>query len=167
MDENVTFSKSDLNHNNQGGDFVLEEKIKRHKIIAPKGSISKETWKIISKSIDDIESIYVSVKKMLGLESDETYRDIGLYHEIVKWRAVLRSSQLLENPNEQSIKNIYETLSGDIDNLTEKLNENINYFWSEVASGIPIEKVKLNVFKVFPDIELNDLLYSEGSSNSE
>ena len=165
MDENVTFSKSDLNHNNQGGDFVLEERIKRHKI-APKRSISKETWKIISRSIDDIESIYVSVKKMLGLELGETYRDIDLYHEIVKWRAVLRSSQLLENPNEQSIKNIYETLSGDIDNLTEKLNENINYFWSEVASGIPIEKVKLNVFKVFPDIELNDL-YSEGSSNSE
>ena len=104
----------------------------------------------------------------MGLESDEAYHDIDLYHEIVKWRAVLRSSQLLENPNEDSIKNIYnEPLSDDMDNLTEKLNGNMNYFWNEVASGKPIEKVKLNVFKVFPDIELNDLLYSEGSSDNE
>ena len=48
----------------------------------------------------------------------------------------------------------------------KKMNENVNYFWSEVASGIHTEKVKLNVFIVFPDIELNDFLYSEGSSNS-
>ena len=75
MDEYVTFSKSNLNHNHQEGDFVLEEKLKRHKMIAPKGSISKDTWKRISRSIDDIESIYVSVSKKLGLESDETYRD--------------------------------------------------------------------------------------------
>lgn len=75
MDENVTFSKSNLNHNHQEGDFVLEEKLKRHEMIAPKGSISKDTWKRISRSIDDIESIYVSVSKKLGLESDETYRD--------------------------------------------------------------------------------------------
>ena len=54
-----------------------------------------------------------------------------------------------------------------MDNLTEKLNENMNYFWNEVASGKPIEKVKLNAFKVFPDIELNDLLYFEGPSNNE
>ena len=58
-------------------------------------------------------------------------------------------------------------MADDTDNLIEKLNENMNYFWSEVASGKPIEKVKLNVFKVFPGIELNDLLYSEGSSDSE
>ena len=63
MDENLTFSKSNLNRNHQGGDFVLEEKIKSHKMIAPKGSISKDTWKRISRSTDDIESIYVSVSK--------------------------------------------------------------------------------------------------------
>ena len=62
MDENLTFSKSNLNHNHQGDDFVLEEKIKRHKMIAPKRSISKDMWKRISRSIDDIDSIYVSVK---------------------------------------------------------------------------------------------------------
>ena len=62
MDENLTFSKSNLNHSHQGDDFVLEEKIKWHKMIAPKRSISKDMWKRISRSIDDIESIYVSVK---------------------------------------------------------------------------------------------------------
>ena len=104
----------------------------------------------------------------MGLESDETYRDFDLYHEIVKWRAVLRSSHLLENSNEHSIKNIYnEPSPDDMDNLTEKLNKNMNYFSSEVASGIPLEKVQLNAFTVFPDIELNDLLYSEGSTASE
>ena len=48
----------------------------------------------------------------------------------------------------------------------KKMNENVNYFWSEVASAIHTEKVKLNVFIVFPYIELNEFLYSEGSSNS-
>ena len=137
-------------------------------MIAPKGLILRDMWKRISRSIDDNESIYVSNSKKLGLGSDETCRNIDLYCEIVKWIAVLRSSQLLENPNEDSIKNIYnEPSSDDMDNLTEKLNKNMNYFWSDVASGIPIEKVKSNALKVFPDIELNDLLYSEGSFDSE
>ena len=137
-------------------------------MIAPKGLILRDMWKRISRSIDDNETIYVSNSKKLGLGSDETYHNIDLYCEIVKWIAVLRSSQLLENPNEDSIKNIYsEPSSDDMDNLTEKLNKNMNYFWSDVASGIPIENVKSNALKVFPDIELNDLLYSEGSFDSE
>ena len=98
-------------------------------MIAPKGLILRDMWKRISRSIDDNESIYVSNSKKLGLGSDETYRNIDLYCEIVKWIAVLRSSQLLENPNEDSIKNIYnEPSSDDMDNLTEKLNKNMNYF---------------------------------------
>ena len=49
----------------------------------------------------------------------------------------------------------------------KKMNENVNYFCSEVASAIHTEKVKLNVFIVFPDIELNEFLYSEGPFDSE
>lgn len=46
---------------------MLEEKIKRHKM-------------------ND-----ASVSKKLSLESDETYYDIDLYHELVKWRGEVHS----------------------------------------------------------------------------
>ena len=41
------------------------------------------------------------------------------------------------------------------------------YFWTKAASSIPIEKVKLNVFKFFRDIELRWFLHSEGSLDRE
>ena len=47
LDDNMSFSSSQLDHNHQSGDFVLEGKIKRHKMIAPKGIVSYEMWKCI------------------------------------------------------------------------------------------------------------------------
>ena len=91
-----------------------------------------------------------------------------MYHEIVKWRVVHRSSQILEYSDKHSIENIYnETLSDDFGNLTDKVNKNMNYFCSEVALDISIVNVKLNVCNGFLDIELNDLLCSKGSSDTE
>ena len=43
----------------------------------------------------------------------------------------------------------------------------MNYFCSEVALDISIVNVKLNVCNGFLDIELNDLLCSKGSSDTE
>ena len=42
--QNLSFSKSDLPLNNQGGDFMLEQKVKKLKMFAPKGGAQKEMW---------------------------------------------------------------------------------------------------------------------------
>ena len=50
-------SSSQLGHNHQGDDFALEGKIKRHKMGVPKGIVSNEMWKCISRGFDKIEGI--------------------------------------------------------------------------------------------------------------
>ena len=45
---NVSFSRSELKANHQGGDFHLEGKTERHKMIAPKGHITNELWRRLS-----------------------------------------------------------------------------------------------------------------------
>ena len=93
---NTSFTKSlDLNH--QGGDFCLEEKIKRHKFVAPKGRVSNETWRQVSRGLDKIEVIYTNGMKMLSLDTNDNYRNIDLYEEIISWRAILRGSEMISN----------------------------------------------------------------------
>ena len=40
--ENVNFRNSQLDHNHHNSDFCLEGKIKHHKMLVPKGSISND-----------------------------------------------------------------------------------------------------------------------------
>ena len=48
----MTFTSSRLEHNHEGGDFLLEGKTKKHKTDAPKGPISANTWRTTSRRID-------------------------------------------------------------------------------------------------------------------
>ena len=45
----------------------------------------------VSKLIDDIKA-FVSISKNFGLEWDESYCGIDLYHGILKWGAVFGNS---------------------------------------------------------------------------
>ena len=69
--ENMSFSTSanDLNH--QGPDFCLEGKIKRIKMMAPKGQVADVVWKQICQSVDKVEQIQTNVNNLLG----NTYTD--------------------------------------------------------------------------------------------
>ena len=113
LDRNMAFSDSALDLNHQGGDFCLEGKIKRHKMVAPKGDVTEDTWCKISRGIDGIEAICDGVSAKLKADQKESYRLHKNYQEIVHWRAVLRSSGIVCNFQEMGVvKNIYgETLS--------------------------------------------------------
>ena len=88
--ENITFTSSNLEHNHQGGewDFSLEDKIKRHKMVAPKGQISADMWRTIFKETDEIELIFKKAEGCLNVDTKDVYRDTDLYHEIVSCRAL-------------------------------------------------------------------------------
>ena len=86
LKKNMTFTSSRLKHNHEGGDFILEGKIKKHKMVAPKGPISADTWRTISRGIDEIEEICEKAEENLHVLKDDTYRDIDLHDEIAAWR---------------------------------------------------------------------------------
>ena len=62
LDDNMSFSSSQLDHNHQGGDYVLEGKIKRHKMVAHKVIASNEMWKCISRALIKLRE---SVNKLI------------------------------------------------------------------------------------------------------
>ena len=50
LDHNVTFTTTESMSKCQGGDFVLEEKIKKQKGIAPKGIVNSKTSQKFSRT---------------------------------------------------------------------------------------------------------------------
>ena len=81
--ENTNFTNSNLEHNYQGRDFLLAGKIKRHKMVAPKGQISVDTWRTISLGTNEIELIHKKAEECLNVDAEDVYRDTDLYHKIV------------------------------------------------------------------------------------
>ena len=60
--------------NHQGGNFCLENKIKAHKLIAPKGKISQQMCKILSRGLDEIvhnRKIYIYI--YVNLDNNNRY----------------------------------------------------------------------------------------------
>ena len=71
LDDNMPFSSSQLDRNHQGDDFVLEGKIKRHKLVAPKGMVSNEMWKCISRDFNQIERLCKQVDFTLNIQEQK------------------------------------------------------------------------------------------------
>ena len=81
-DDNMSFSSSQLDPNHLGGDFVLEGKTKRLKMIAPKGVVSNEMWKCISRGFNKIEGICIQADFVLNIQENDIYKEINIYDEI-------------------------------------------------------------------------------------
>ena len=146
--ENTTFTSSDLEHNHQGGDFLFEGKIKRHKMVVPKGQISADTWRTISRGIDEIELIFKKAEEYLNVDTKDVYRDTDLYHEIVSWRALLRSSEMLDTYQlKGDVRNIYgEILPDDLVGLTENSAAMMYDFFDLKLQGKDKSKSSRNYF---------------------
>ena len=50
---------------------MLEEKVKRQKLLAPKGPITSSTWRTISRSLDEFDEIYSAVSAFLHLKDPD------------------------------------------------------------------------------------------------
>ena len=50
---NISFREGSIKGKSQGGDFILEGKVQRQKLIAPKGAIKRETWKTLARCLDN------------------------------------------------------------------------------------------------------------------
>ena len=165
VNDNMSFTPSQLGANHQGGDFCLENKIKRLKMLSPKGTISNSMWKSLCRGLDQIGQVYENAAKILVIDDSEKHREIDLYDEIVSWRAVLRSSEMLQCRVEEGVvKNIYgEVLSNELDDLTLLLENKINLYWQQAKDGVPLENIKTEVISILADNEE----YNISDENSE
>ena len=164
---NVTFSTTESMSKCQGGDFVLEEKIKEQKGIAPKGIVNSKAWQKISRSIDKVEHVIDNVKKNLGISNVNSERNILLENEIMEWRAVLRLSSFILNSKCDFIQNIYgEKLIDDLISLTRNLkNKREEYFTA--ALSIPLENINYENLHVFSPDDTDDLLYQISNDSDD
>ena len=158
LESQSCFNISSLPMNHQGGDFCLENKIKAHKLIAPKGKISQQMWKTLSRGLDEVEMIHNTAKDMLNLDNNNRYRDEDLYDEITTWRSVLRLSGMLEkNHAENAIKNIYDDLlSMELDDFTLNTQEKMDKYWQLAQDGHALKNINSHISKITITCDLNE-----------
>ena len=160
-DDHSSFSTTSVPFKSQGGDFVLEGRVKRQKLIAPKGPIQGKTWQMLSRALDSFDTIYDSVSSTLNLKDPEFQRNINLSDEIYTWRAVLRKSCFLSKENFGNFpENAFgEQLSIDCVDITEKARACRKDCWSKVANGESIVTTKTRYLNILDDRDIDDLLY--------
>ena len=87
--ENCSFSSvgGKVKNNHEGGDFKLENEIKRIKSITPKGKKTEETWTKTIRCAKKVTTVIKHGKKMLGLSRRTAFRKTSIEHAIIKYRA--------------------------------------------------------------------------------
>ena len=151
-------SSSQLDYNHQGGDFVLEGKIKRHKMAAPKGIVSNEMWKCILRGFDKIEGICKQADFILNLQEDDIYKEIDIYDEITTWGALVHSSEMLGVQKAVGVvTNICsEPFSEDMFHLTENSVEKMKGFCYLKPQGNVKGSIKNLQIKANLDIDFEE-----------
>ena len=164
MNENITFSATDVTGKCQGGDFILEGKIKKQKNIAPKGAVTAKTWQ---KKYRALLTELMILLKMPKVSLESLIRNILLTKEIREWRAVLRLSSFLRGEKNTLITNIYkEKLSNDLVDFTNSVSDKRNEYFKK-ALNVPLENIIYLNLSVKPDQLLENFLYESDSGNDE
>ena len=81
------------------------------KRVAPKGSITAETWQRIVRSHNKVNNVVDHAMDLLNFNDEERSRFVNIGNEVVKWRALFCYSKYLRS-NTGSFVGIYG------DNLT-------------------------------------------------
>lgn len=149
LKNNLTFSSCNQFSRAQGGDFLLEQKVKLQKSIAPKGKVDKTTWQRISRCIDVVDDVHENTSKLLNVSDEPYQRNILLSNEILEWRSVLRHSKFLCNKDETHVFNIHgEVLNPELKNLSYILEQKRSQYSRDYLDGINLENIKLDLIRI-------------------
>jgi len=146
---NHTFSTSAVLNKAQDGDFVLEQIIKRQKMLCPKGKISSEIWEKVSNAVDTVDEILCNFDHLSVLERNRK-RITNVSHEVFQWRCYLRSScyfersLLFNNP----ISIYGDVLSKDMINLSVNATNLRKSYWKQALGGTPMKSIRYKTLKV-------------------
>ena len=169
-EENLTYTISKAPKKHQGGDFILEGKVRRQKMLASKGSDTQKMWREIARSLDDIEEVSKKLNEVLNLHDNENHRNTNLSLEILRWRALLRhDGYLLKNNCKNLAYSMYgEPLSVDIINLSENAKEKMSSYFQIMEEKGRVHKGEISWLQVLPNEEVDELLFEfEGGENAE
>ena len=87
--ENLTCTISKNPSKHQGGDFIVEVKVRRQKMLASKGVNSEKMWREVARSLNDIDEVSKKLNKKLSLHEVGGNRNVSINFEILHWRALL------------------------------------------------------------------------------
>ena len=136
---------------------------------ASKGDVTNETWRQISRGIDDIEEICQHANLIMKTNTEDAYRLRNSYSEIVAWRAILRTTKMVaaERITEGHANNIYgEPLSDNLIGFTRNLTEKQETYFQRVHDGEKPQNVHLVNLNVVENVHVSDLLY-DGSGEED
>ena len=164
--KNLTYSISEKEGKHLGGDFILEGKVRRQKMLASKGSDTEVMWRNVSRSLDGMINITKSVNNKLHIHELDGERVTSISFEVLRWRALLRhTNYLVKFAGRNLAYNMYgEPLHRGVINISENAGEKrIQYFnlWREngVVSRGEIEFLRVS------DCEIDDLLFQYEDEN--
>ena len=66
------------------------------KRLSPKGKMHEEMWRHVARGMDGVGKVIEHCKELLHMQNDEATRITHIDSEIVKFRAVLRCSGMLQ-----------------------------------------------------------------------
>ena len=154
------YSSSDKEQICQGADFILEEKVKSQKSIAPKGIVSAKVWQRISRSVDKLENLDKKTKWLLNLNREITSRNMLLENETIQWRALLRLSNYISGNESNRLTNIYgEPLHEDMRNLSGNAKKKVMQYFC-AAINVNLEIITYDNLQVMSLHNIEDMFIS-------
>ena len=84
-------------------------------------------WKCISRGLHKTDAICNNANFLLGIEKDDFYKDVGIFNEMINWRALLYSLEMLNIPNSEAIvsnileESLYQHMKNLITSSSEKM----------------------------------------------
>ena len=142
--KNHTYTESCGNQKSTKG-----ERVKRMKMIAPKGKMSTEMWQRVARNVDSVDAIVKNGMSLLGIREDDQYdiRFTPIEKEVILWRAHLRYRNYLYT-NSNSVVDIHgDELNSKLVYFLDNLNE-LHKLYFEKALTQNIENIRYPIIKV-------------------
>ena len=123
--------------------------------MAPKGSITTETWQCIARSNDKV-NVVDHAMDLLNFNDEQRSRFVNIGNEVVKWRALLRHSKYLRSNTGKFVGIYGDNLNSDLLGITQKLeNKRREYF--RLAINMLLENIKYHNLKVISSNIMNEI----------
>ena len=123
--------------------------------MAPKGSITTETWQRIARSNDKV-NVVDHAMDLLNFNDEQRSRFVNIGNEVVKWRALLRHSKYLRSNTGKFVGIYGDNLNSDLLGITQKLeNKRREYF--RLAINMLLENIRYHNLKVISSNIMNEI----------
>ena len=155
-DQNHTFTEGTGNEkSHQGGDFLLEQRVKRMKMIAPKGAMSTEMWERVARNVDPVGAIVKNGMSLLNVRENDQYsiRFTPIQKELVKWMAQLRYTGYLHTQSDFVLDIHNNLLNSELNDFTANMSRYRNKYFE-----IALEKDLENIRYPSMNVKSNDIM---------